>query len=207
MSTQHPGESWTLEELTSATGVTVRTVRYYIAEGLLPPPEGAGRGARYTAEHRDRLDIIASLKDRHQPLREIRRYLRDLAPEDIDRLARRAREGPSERQAGARTDAPPHAHDAMSLPEPLAEQENTVISAGAVAPPDSGSSSSALEYIRAIQESAPTHRSRHDGTDRRWHRLAITSEAELMVTEEVWQRRGEQLESLIAWARRVISEP
>ncbi|MCC6705677.1 MAG: MerR family DNA-binding transcriptional regulator, partial [Thermomicrobiales bacterium] len=35
-------ERYSLQELSDAAGVSPRTVRYYIAEGLLPPPEPAG---------------------------------------------------------------------------------------------------------------------------------------------------------------------
>ncbi|MBL8128342.1 MAG: MerR family DNA-binding transcriptional regulator, partial [Chloroflexia bacterium] len=37
-----PSPTMTLADLTEAADVSTRTVRYYIAEGLLPPPEGAG---------------------------------------------------------------------------------------------------------------------------------------------------------------------
>jgi hypothetical protein len=39
--------SYSLDELTSLADVTTRTVRYYIAEGLLPPPATIGRNASY----------------------------------------------------------------------------------------------------------------------------------------------------------------
>ena len=52
----------TLRELTDAAGVSVRTVRYYIAEGLLPPPEGSGPASAYTAAHLDRLRLIHQLQ-------------------------------------------------------------------------------------------------------------------------------------------------
>ncbi len=67
-----------LMELAAAAGVSVRTVRYYIAEGLLPPPEGGGPRAAYTPDHLDRLRLIGRLKAAYLPLREIRRRLRGL---------------------------------------------------------------------------------------------------------------------------------
>src|SRR5215213_8820455 len=71
-------EEMGLTELVEAAGVSVRTVRYYIAEGLLPPPLSAGPRAAYTPEHLDRLRLIARLKGAYLPLREIRRRLRGL---------------------------------------------------------------------------------------------------------------------------------
>lgn len=46
---------FTLEELSGLVDLPKRTVRYYIQVGLLDRPDGAGRGARYTTRHLDRL--------------------------------------------------------------------------------------------------------------------------------------------------------
>ena len=45
----------TLEELASLAGLTARTVRYYIQQGLVDRPEGEKRGAYYLARHVDQL--------------------------------------------------------------------------------------------------------------------------------------------------------
>ena len=75
-----------LGELTREAGVSVRTVRYYIAEGLLPPPAGAGPASHYTAVHLDRLRLIARLKAAYLPLKEIRRRLVGLDDAEVRRL-------------------------------------------------------------------------------------------------------------------------
>lgn len=80
------GDEMGLTDLAEAAGVSVRTVRYYITEGLLPPPLGAGPRAAYTAEHLDRLRLIARLKDAYLPLREIRRRLRGLDADAVRAL-------------------------------------------------------------------------------------------------------------------------
>jgi DNA-binding transcriptional MerR regulator len=53
----------TVDELAAATGMTVRTTRYYAGLGLLPAPERRGRMAYYGPEHRARLELIRSLQD------------------------------------------------------------------------------------------------------------------------------------------------
>lgn len=75
--------AYTLDELATLAGVTPRTVRYYIGEGLLPPAVNAGRNSTYTAEHRDRLRLIARLKTAYVPLREIRHRLGAMTPVEI----------------------------------------------------------------------------------------------------------------------------
>ena len=61
-----------VEELADAAGLTVRTVRFYQSEGLLPPPERAGRTVRYSASHLERLSLIGDLRGRGLRLTAIR---------------------------------------------------------------------------------------------------------------------------------------
>ncbi len=62
---------WTLLELAAEAGIPARTVRFYIARGLLPGPAGAGRGAAYGEAHLERLRQIRSLQERGMMLAEI----------------------------------------------------------------------------------------------------------------------------------------
>lgn len=64
-----------VEELAAATGVSVDTIRYYQARGLLPPPRRHGRLAWYGEEHRQRLERIRALQARGLSLATIRRLL------------------------------------------------------------------------------------------------------------------------------------
>lgn len=76
--TSAPHEStaeFTVDELAARTGLTVRTVRFYASEGLLPPPERRGRVAYYDARHRMRLDLIRTLQDHGYTLAAIERVL------------------------------------------------------------------------------------------------------------------------------------
>lgn len=62
-----------IEELAGLGGVTRRTVRYYVQEGLLPAPRGAGRGSHYGPEHLERLLAVKGMQERGVSLDEIRR--------------------------------------------------------------------------------------------------------------------------------------
>ncbi len=75
-----------LKELCEAARVTERTVRYYIAEGLLPPPTGVKSQSRYTARHLERLQLIQSLKEQDFSLRQIKSLLEGKAAETIKPL-------------------------------------------------------------------------------------------------------------------------
>jgi len=61
----------TLAELAEESGIPARTIRFYIARGLLDGPAKAGRNAFYTPEHLARLEQIKSLQAEGKTLSEI----------------------------------------------------------------------------------------------------------------------------------------
>lgn len=66
---------YTIGELVSLSGVNRRNVHFYVQQGLLPPPQGAGLGARYGDEHLLCLRAIPVLRNRGLRLDEIRERL------------------------------------------------------------------------------------------------------------------------------------
>ena len=64
-----------IAELARRAGVTPRTIRYYVTEGLLPSPGGRGQRRAYGQQHLERLETIKQLKAAYLPLHEIRRRL------------------------------------------------------------------------------------------------------------------------------------
>jgi DNA-binding transcriptional MerR regulator len=69
-------KTYRLKKLSAITGVPVRTIRSYIEQGLVPGPETMGRDARYTEQHRRRIEQVKLLKEVYGlPMREIRRRL------------------------------------------------------------------------------------------------------------------------------------
>ena len=61
----------TLAELADASGLPARTIRFYIARGLVDGPVKAGRNAVYTGDHLKRLEKIKSLQAKGRMLSEI----------------------------------------------------------------------------------------------------------------------------------------
>jgi len=78
----HP-HRYTMPDLEAESGVTARTIRYYISQGLLQPAYGRGPTAVYDADHLLRLRYIQHLKDERMPLNDIREHLNKLSPEDV----------------------------------------------------------------------------------------------------------------------------
>lgn len=74
--------TFSVHELAGALGegMTARTVRYYIAEGILPRPDERGRFSR---THLNRLRLIQRLKDAYLPLAEIRSRMAAVSDEEV----------------------------------------------------------------------------------------------------------------------------
>jgi DNA-binding transcriptional MerR regulator len=64
-----------VSELADLGGVSRRTVRFYVQEGLLPTPLGVGRGRHYGPEHLERLLKVKALQERGHSLADIRGVL------------------------------------------------------------------------------------------------------------------------------------
>ncbi len=63
---------YSVGELAELGGVSRRTVRYYVQEGLIRVPHGLGRGAHYDDEHLEQLLRVKALQERGMTLDAIR---------------------------------------------------------------------------------------------------------------------------------------
>ena len=79
-------EDLLIHELADKAGVSVRTIRYYISQGLLPAPDTKGRYATFNEEYRLRLELIRRLKEAFLPLKEIRDRIAGLDPAQVQDL-------------------------------------------------------------------------------------------------------------------------
>lgn len=66
---------YAIGDLATLGGVSRRTVRYYVQEGLIPAPLGLGRGNHYTAEHLEQLLRVKAMQESGRTLDDIRRAL------------------------------------------------------------------------------------------------------------------------------------
>ena len=76
----------TIEELSERIGIPVRTIRFYIAEGLLQGPGTRGKYATYGDEQLLRLRLIRRLSEQRVPLAEMRDMLSRLSLDEIRAL-------------------------------------------------------------------------------------------------------------------------
>jgi DNA-binding transcriptional MerR regulator len=80
------GKRYSISELAKKAQVSVRTIRYYIDEGLLPPPTTTGRYATYGEDYLTRLNLIKELQNAFLPLKEIRKQISHLTIAEIEEL-------------------------------------------------------------------------------------------------------------------------
>lgn len=76
-------QQFSIQELAEKANVTVRTIRYYTEEGLLPPPVVQGKNAFYSLDHLNRLELIRRMKEAYLPLREIRQVMLSLTDAEV----------------------------------------------------------------------------------------------------------------------------
>ena len=79
--------TYKLDELARATGMSARTVRYYVQRGLLPAAAFRGKDTAYGHEHLVRLRAIRRLQEAFFPLDAIAAELEARTLGEIERIA------------------------------------------------------------------------------------------------------------------------
>ena len=77
-------ERFGINDLAEQSGVSTRTIRYYVTKDLLPPAHGAGRGAYYDRSHLNRIHLIHRMQLEHKSLAHIGRYLGKMNDADVE---------------------------------------------------------------------------------------------------------------------------
>lgn len=180
-------EAFDLAELSDRGGVSQRTVRYYIQQGLLPSPETRGPGAHYTTEHLDRLRLIRRLQKEHLPLAEIRRRLEELGPEAIRSMVERGGEGPL-------GDARDYIRTVLSEGMPILSSRRVGEPAIPRTSRDPGSDWNDKPKVRT-----PLVRAQ-------WDRITLGPDVELHVRRPLSREQNKQIERLIDAARHIFEE-
>lgn len=173
-------ETFDLAELATRSGVSPRTVRYYIQQGLLPAPETRGPGAHYGAEHVDRLRLIRRLQREHLPLAEIRRRISGLDASQVRLLLERTPSKPTSASQYIRTVLAESHPVAALLCEPTASLRTPA---------------SLRDSERA--PSPPAKRSQ-------WDRIALADDVELHIRRPLSREQNRQVERLIDAARHIF---
>lgn len=223
-------ERYSLTELADLAGVTPRTVRYYLAQGLLPSVGQSGPGSKYDGRHLARLRLIRRLQGEHLPLAEIRRRLDGLSDEEIRGLARiEEPEPPTDSaldyvrgilHASMRPKAP---SNAVSVPPPLRARRMTdvpdeppALAAAAryepLSVPEFTPPGVADEPARYATPSMvppafiPSAPDRSPMERSQWDRIALSPDVELHIRRPLGRAQQKQVDRLVAIARELLEE-
>jgi MerR-like DNA binding protein len=199
---------YSLTELADLAGVTPRTVRYYLAQGLLPAVGQTGPGSKYGEAHLARLRLIRRLQAEHLPLAEIRRRLEGLSGSDILTLA--AAPAPAEPTDSAldyvrtvlggrpvqmrsvtpspgASQAPPPGMPLLKSSMPMFEASSTVARA---------------DSPRSVEADPPT-----PVPDRsQWERITLSPDIELHVRRPLTRAHQKGVDRLVTIARELLEE-
>jgi DNA-binding transcriptional MerR regulator len=170
------GPTFDLQELCTEAGVTPRTVRYYIQQGVLPAPDSQGPATRYGQGHLDRLRLIRDLQAEHQPLAVIRQRLEAMPDAEVRRLVREL--SPSKAAPSSAVD---YVRSVLGEMSPRSLMRS---SAPTVAP-----SRPATTPVRA-----------------QWERLSIAPDVELHVRRPLTREANRRVEKLLSIARHIFEE-
>ena len=219
--------AYSIADLARLTGVNVRTIRYYLAQGLLPTSGESGPGAHYGDGHLHRLQLTRRLQEQHLPLAEIRRRLAELTDAEVASFV----SAPPEPARAATSSALDYVRDVLG-----AEPERVLPPAAAMRPPSAAmprphttagrgrpgpallkralhaptgllSEQSVMPRMRDTLAPAPAPATEPPGPERsQWERLSLGPNVEIHVRRPLSRLEQRRVERLITIARQVLKE-
>jgi DNA-binding transcriptional MerR regulator len=207
---------YSIADLARLTGVNVRTIRYYLAQGLIPGSGESGPGAHYGEGHLDRLRLTRQLQEQHQPLAEIRRRLAEMTDEEVGAVLAIPREPAQVAEGsaldyvravlgkpGTTTPIPPAAPASMRMPAPAPARAALLRTAGyeptGITAKTSIPASAPAAATDAATEPPAPERSQ-------WERLSLGPNVELHIRRPLSRLEQRRVERLITIARQVLKE-
>jgi len=198
-----PDSEYSLQDLSDLAGVTPRTIRYYIAQGLLPSPGKAGPGATYTEGYLHRLRLIKRLQREHLPLAEIRSRLASLDDATVAALVEAPVSEPPADSAidyiravlGGDTSFGATALNRLAAPPASPPPGNAV----ALEAPAYRLAESSQAYAESPAPTPTPDRSQ-------WDRILLAPDVELHVRRPLGRRQHKRVERLIQIARELLEE-
>ena len=181
---------YSLQDLADLADVTPRTIRFYVAQGILPSPGRVGPGTTYGPGHLARLKLIRRLQREHLPLAEIRARLDVLNDEAIVALV-----------------------DAPAAPSPAGSASDyirTVLGGSPqpvrVAAPMRAFAAEEIAAYRMVP-AGPLPGPALPPPDRsQWDRIVLVPDVELHVRRPLTRHLNKQVDRLIAIARELLEE-
>ncbi len=185
-----------IQDLADKTGISLRTIRYYQQEGLLPEPENRGKFAYYNDDHLERLKLIQELKKNYLPLSEIAKQLNSLTYDQVKALV-------DEHQTGKAKQEPYHNQYKSKMVQP--ESENALQYVSRVLQTQTEIRDLKFEDSRAkLKKSSESMRYFSGSPSESWQRILLVPGIEIHVKEPLSPQDRKRLEDLIKFARNLF---
>jgi DNA-binding transcriptional MerR regulator len=195
--------TYTISELADLAGVTPRTIRYYLAQGLLPATGQSGPGTRYTSAHLARLRLVRRLQAEHQPLAEIRTRLARLDDDAVVALAEQDAPEPPQDSAldyvrsilgtAAREDTASYQPPAPVLARRSLYAPMVMPAVSSAPPPE--------------ERLGESHHSTVTAGDRsQWERIVLATDVELHIRRPLSRTQNKRVDRLVTIARELLEE-
>jgi len=198
-----PDTEYSLQDLADLAGATPRTIRYYIAQGLLASPGRVGPGTTYTDGHLNRLRLIRRLQREHLPLAEIRSRLAALDDATVAALVAAT---PTEPSAGSAIDYIRGVLGGDGSPEQLPLTPPSPTSPPA-SPRNALQDWEPLEMPAFLSSSKRATANEVSTPDRsQWDRILLAPDVELHVRRPLARLVHKRVERLITIARDILEE-
>jgi DNA-binding transcriptional MerR regulator len=198
-----PAETqYTITDLARLSGINVRTIRYYLAQGLLPASGESGPGAHYGQGHLDRLQLTKRLQEQHQPLSEIRLRLAEMGDDDVAGVLAE----PTIPQAPP-SSALDYVRSVLASPARVSEARPRALRR--LAMPAAEMFVGSIAQLSEGPSPAPDETTKDEPPSlerSQWERLSLGPNVELHVRRPLSRQEQKRVERLVTIARQVLKE-
>jgi len=182
-------DQFLINELAGKARVSVRTIRYYIEQGLLPSPQMRGRYSLYDEDYLHRIKLIKLYQEAHLPLKEIGLQMETFSAEDVAKMLEKFELHDKQEQANTLRSIRETPHSASDYIENVMYMQNSL-------------RSKEVHTASPIPQS-PTTISMINQTQ--WQRIEFAPGVELHYQEGLSQKLNEKVQQFIRNARKLFA--
>lgn len=193
-------QEYLIKELAEKSHVTVRTIRYYIQEGLLPAPNVKGRYSVYDEDYLYRIELIKLLKKIHLPLREIKQQIETLSKEEVIGFIQKLSQTQAAKVSEPTSPTGSQYNNALEYINNLLSQQPSIASISDSAPASQRPlSARSTGYAPISSPASPVEQSR-------WQRIRIHEGIELHIDEGLSDSEKAKVFQLLDFATQLFSK-
>jgi len=168
---------YSIHELVELSGMSARTIHYYVKEKIILPPIRTGGRSRYTEAHLGRLLLIREYQGSGKKLSAIKGILSHLRDEDVNdqiELVKKERE------------TAPIDGDKLMVRRVYAKRS--------------------LQKVRVVPETEDSRKLHEPPLEASWKRISIIDGVEINIRDDISRQKRKQMQELIDYLRYNLTE-